>query len=173
MKNSVKTEYDIQADDFLAATNSAIKVQYLKTGIYFEGDKDQRDIYGVTISRGSREMKFNFGNSINDSGEVIFLDSYAVKKYGRKFGTRKEAIQAGLTGGDYKKNENYSAPSSYDILTCLTKYNPGSFENFCSEFGYDIDSKRAEKTYHAVVKEYTDLCTLYSDEELQILAEIQ
>lgn len=33
--------------------------------------------------------------------------------------------------------------------------------------------KRAEKTYHAVVKEYTDLCTLYSDEELQILAEIQ
>jgi hypothetical protein len=60
-------------------------------------------------------------------------------------------------------------PKLYDILTCLTKYNPGTFENFCSEFGYDEDSKSAEKTYNAVKEAYINMCRLFSDEELEIL----
>lgn len=34
-------------------------------------------------------------------------------------------------------------PTMYDVLTCLTKYDPDTFEDFCSEFGYDTDSRRA------------------------------
>ena len=60
-------------------------------------------------------------------------------------------------------------PSMYDILTCLTKYNPETFDNFCAEFGYDIDSRDSKKTYKAVCDEYKAVERLFSDimEELQ------
>jgi hypothetical protein len=64
-------------------------------------------------------------------------------------------------------------PNNYDILCCLTKYDPGSFENFCSEFGYDTDSKKADKTYLAVVNEWANVCALFNDDEINELSEIQ
>ena len=72
----------------------------------------------------------------------------------------------------YQKNAIIE-PTNYDILTCLTKYDPETFENFCSEFGYDEDSIKALKTYEAVKKESADLQTLFNEEELNELAEIQ
>lgn len=60
-------------------------------------------------------------------------------------------------------------PTMYDILTCLTKYDPETFENFCAEFGYDINSRKDEKTYKAVCKEYEAVERLFGDimDELQ------
>lgn len=52
---------------------------------------------------------------------------------------------------------------------CFTKYDPGTFENFCMEFGYDTDSRRAERIYKSVVREYKAVKRLFGDilEELQ------
>lgn len=60
-------------------------------------------------------------------------------------------------------------PTMYDIITCLTKYNPETFENFCSEYGYNTDSINAQKTYKAVKREFNGVNRLFSDilEELQ------
>ena len=66
-------------------------------------------------------------------------------------------------------------PSIYDVLACLQKYDVGSFENFCSEFGYysyndgSIDYKNSGKIYNAVCKEFEAVERLFSDilEELQ------
>jgi hypothetical protein len=60
----------------------------------------------------------------------------------------------------------------YDVLACLTKYDPGTFENFCGDFGYDTDSKKAEKTYKAVVKEWQGVKRLFGD-VLERLSELQ
>lgn len=70
------------------------------------------------------------------------------------------------------KKETVS-PSLYDVLTCLQKYEVGSFEDFCSEFGYDTDSRNALKTYKAVLKEYKGMSNLFSNDELEILSLIQ
>ena len=64
-------------------------------------------------------------------------------------------------------------PTSYDILTCLTKYDPGTFEDFCSEFGYDEDSRSAFSTYGKIVEEWTAIKALFSEQELEKLREIQ
>lgn len=66
-------------------------------------------------------------------------------------------------------NAGSETPTMYDVLTCLQKSDVGSFENFCSEFGYDNDSRKAEKVYKAVCKEYEAVEKLFSDilEELQ------
>lgn len=60
-------------------------------------------------------------------------------------------------------------PNLYDILSCLQKYAVGDFKNFCSEFDYDEDSRRAEKIYKAVCKEWKAIDRMFSDviEELQ------
>jgi len=61
---------------------------------------------------------------------------------------------------------------AYDVLSGLTSYDVGSFEDFCSEFGYD-DSRKVEKIYKAVCKEYQNLCRLFTPEQLEKLAEIR
>ncbi len=84
----------------------------------------------------------------------LMLERFA-KQYTFTFG---QSIQAGA-----------KEPTMYDILTCLTKYDPGTFENFCGDFGYDEDSRSAEKTYNACIKEYEAVQRLFGDilEELQ------
>jgi hypothetical protein len=64
------------------------------------------------------------------------------------------------------------SPSEYDLLSCLTKYDPGTFENFCADFGYDADSRKAEKTYKNVLKEWRDVSSVFDDSELELLRSI-
>lgn len=64
-------------------------------------------------------------------------------------------------------------PSAYDVLACLTKYDPGTFENFCADYGYDTDSRKAEKVYFAVQNEYAALRRIFTPEQLGQLQEIQ
>ena len=54
-------------------------------------------------------------------------------------------------------------PRTYDILSCLQKSDPGTLEDFCGEFGYDTDSKRADATYQAIKKEYEDFAALFPE----------
>ncbi len=84
-------------------------------------------------------------------------------------GTRSMFIEF---GDSLQNTWDDKKPRAYDVLACLTKYEPGTFEDFCGEFGYDTDSRRAEKTYKAVMKEWKELTYLYSDKELEQLAEI-
>jgi hypothetical protein len=60
-------------------------------------------------------------------------------------------------------------PTIYDVLACLTKYEPGTFNNFCADYGYDNNSIKAFKTYKAVCREFNAVNRLFGDilEELQ------
>ncbi len=77
-------------------------------------------------------------------------------------------------------------PTAYDVLACLTKCDPGSFEEFCSSYGYQNDRRRqsrkncagftnrkAEKIYKAVLNEWQNIQILWPDEELELFQEIQ
>lgn len=46
-------------------------------------------------------------------------------------------------------------PSAMDILYCVRLDNPRdeSFENWCMEYGYDTDSRKAEKMYRACIEQ--------------------
>lgn len=69
-------------------------------------------------------------------------------------------------------SEGSKKPSIYDVLACVTKYDPGTFEEFCDEFGYDEDSRKAERIWKAVKKEYKNVCRLFGDvmDELREIA---
>ena len=66
-----------------------------------------------------------------------------------------------------------AVPNEYDVLACLEKYDPGTFEDFCSELGYDEDSRTAERIYIAVIKEYKDLTRIFTEKQMEELSEIQ
>jgi len=62
-------------------------------------------------------------------------------------------------------------PRSYDVLAGV--YMPvDSFDNFCSNFGYDTDSREAEATYNEVVELNKKLESIFTSEELERLQEI-
>lgn len=171
------TNYQQQAIDFLESTSATFSATYLKTGKYFTGDKDERDIYEIAIVRGNRSYKFNFGQSVNNSGKYkISIYIKNMLNVNRRFASELEIKKLRLFGNvkqDITVNENFSAPTAYGVLASLTKYDPGTFENFCGDFGYNTDSRIAEKTYDAVKDEYLNVSRLFNDAELEVMQEIQ
>ena len=150
--------------------------EFLKYDKHFDDDKEKRDVYKITITRGARKFIFSFGQSLAASGKYILY--YDNQKYERGYRFQEselKTIRCAFIGYGrvYDKNKDYQIPDAYSVLACLTKYDPGSFENFCGDFGYDTDSRRAEKTYKAVQDEYKNVKMLWSDAEIEKLREIQ
>ena len=167
--------YEQSANDFLNKTGATIEISFLRNGKHFDDDKDSRDIYKITVKRGSRSMVFNFGQSTMNS--QYYQDSIKGRTYTLNGSCRTgnysiNDIAKYQTGGQKLILVKGKKPTNYDILACLQKYEVGTFDDFCGDFGYDTDSRKAEKIYDAVVKEYTDLCTLFSDAEIEEMKEI-
>jgi hypothetical protein len=53
-------------------------------------------------------------------------------------------------------------PNIYDILACLQKYDVGSFEDFCKEFGYNNEYIN-NLLYNKVCKEYKNVDRIFGD----------
>lgn len=64
-------------------------------------------------------------------------------------------------------------PSPYDVLTCLEKYPVYDFADFCANYGYNNDSRKAYKIYKAVKREWENVNKLFTESELELLREIQ
>jgi hypothetical protein len=69
-----------------------------------------------------------------------------------------------------------NAPTPYDLLATVQKYAPDTFENFCSEFGYNDQPlsqyPKVRKIYNAVVKEWEKVNSFFTSEELEQIQEI-
>lgn len=71
-------------------------------------------------------------------------------------------------------------PTPYDVLACLTKYNPETFEDFCVTFGYDMYdentgkiNRTVKRVYNGCVKEYKKVLAFFTRPgELQRLYDI-
>lgn len=175
-------DYQKQAIDFLEQTGTKFDVEFVKHGKHFIDDKEERDIYKITLKRGNRSFSFDFGQSIVSSGQ------YKVAKHlqNKLWCEQTTGGKISLSAEEYKKlryihdikksillNPDFKAPDEYDILACLQKYDPGTFENFCGEFGYDgRKPKRLIRLYKAVLNEWYNVAMLWNDNEIELLQEI-
>lgn len=75
-------------------------------------------------------------------------------------------------GASVNMTMNNEEPTAYDLLTSITKSDPYTFEDFCSEYGYDEDSRAAEKVYKAVVKDWAKVERFFTLEEIEEMQEI-
>jgi hypothetical protein len=180
----METDYQKQANDFLMETGTEFKAEFLRHGKHFDDDKETRDIYQITLTREKRSYSFNFGQSINNSEYLIKnvntgRITHQVKR-DKVTVTRKETFSLRMAVGrvlgfplqSCDELIEPSAPTAYDVLACITKSDPGTFENFCGEFGYNTDSIKAEKTYRAVMDEWQNIKALWLDSEIERLQEI-
>ena len=76
--------------------------------------------------------------------------------------------------GSISDRKNHVIPNAYDVLACISSdtNTPDTFKEFSDEYGYDLDSRRAEATWkrcHAFSKQ---LVAFFTPEELNALREI-
>lgn len=128
-------DYEQRAEYFLKITNTKILIEFKEKSIYFDSDKEARDIYVITLQNKYNRFRFTFGQSIKNEGTM---------------------------------------PTAYDVLSVLNKYDIGTYENFCDEFGYSTDSRKARAIYKATLREFKNLQRLFPNKnELELLQEIQ
>ena len=140
------SEYDEQAEEFLKKTNSKLEIVFVEYGIFDSfDDNNYRDIYRFTLSRKGCKKKLTdrFGQSLHHS----------------QGGEEPQKLRA------------------YDVLSCLDGHEPGEYADWRAEFGYN-DCKLSEypkiwKIYDAVCRQYKILTSMYNEEELEMLNEIQ
>lgn len=170
-------EYQKQAIEFLRKTNTTLEIKFLKNDYHFPSDKEKRDIYEITLSRWSRKYIFNFGQSLANSGFYV-QQGVKITNIDRKYLDSKNLFPLIKNISNIHFDSKIDTihfptpPNEYDILACLTKYNPDTLENFCSEFGYNPDSKKHTKIYEAVRDEYLNIIALFNDAEMSELQEI-
>ncbi len=63
-------------------------------------------------------------------------------------------------------------PTPYDVLASVY-YPVEDFEDFCASFGYDEDSRKAEKTYKDIIELNKKIESIFTSEQLEKLQEIQ
>lgn len=168
-------DYQKQAQDFLTSTGTELKAEFKRFGKHFEDDKTERFIFKVTIKRGKRSFSFDYGSSIADA-ESFFKDMVSEDwrkhfKYPARVLKDEDELKSILPFIN-KHKDKITLPSAYDVLACLTKQGFADFEDFCEAFGYDADSKKAEKVYDAVCKEWANVQKIWTDAEIEKLAEI-
>lgn len=133
---------------------------------------------GAKMSITFKEEKFN---PWNDTRYKWMHNIYRVRidRKGKSF-----SFDFTDSSDNYRKNKR---PTCYDILACLTKYDVGSYHDFCDEFGYaryDYDmmdyiivdgeyyNRKSWNTYKAVKREYEKVNRLFGD-VMDELCEIQ
>lgn len=144
-------------DSELSVLKKFLNQNNIETSPISEYDKQALEFaenHNVKINILSSEHKDHFNDGVKRWVFLIKLERNN-QSYTFEFG---QSIDAGQ-----------KEPRMYDVLTCLTQYDPESFEDFCGNYGYDEDSRTAERTYKAVVKEWQAVERLFGDilEELQ------
>ena len=178
-----KSEYDIQAETFVKETNLNIKKIYTGHRFYFPGDKERRACFTIIVIRGNKSITFDYGNSIFKSYMIKNWDNEKVisRKAYRPLNQRDLALKEvnedlkRLGPGRYKLlTESETAPSDYTILATMAMESqcPDTFEDFCSDYGYDLDSITARDIFLKSLKIASDIKRLFNDEELDLLREI-
>jgi hypothetical protein len=180
------SEYEQQAIDFCDKNKAKISWTYRGHSDCWGDGKDHAVWCADVENSEGRTENFKFHQSLIDSYYIVD-DS---RSFGRKMPVPQGAqVEKWVSGGrvNYRMNTkspatnkcwtsaklhpNVKEPSVYDLLACLTKYDPGTLDDFCGEFGYDPDSKKATETYFAVQQEWQKISRLFSD-CIEELAEI-
>lgn len=132
--------------------------------------------YRCTISGAERgHVSFDFWNSYADEEwNWTYSNRFEAKgKFvNRQFGYGQETMYERYKS-NFAKGRKKETPTAYDLLACIEKNEPGTFTDFCSDFGYDTDSRRAFDVYQAVQEEYSKIRRFFTAAEIEELQEVQ
>ena len=154
-------EYSDKPEELWGLLTSGITFEYRFIGIrkYFDTDEHKRQVLGITITRNGKTISFEYGSSLMDTDlfrcpknddptESVYkpISDTELKKEWQKESWGEHSQYSKLL---IEKKKAFKAGLLYSILTCIRMdyATPDTFEEFCMEFGYDEDSRKAEKVF--------------------------
>ena len=146
MKTEI-SEYEKQACDFLHRNRItiAIVLSGTKTAPWDSGADD-----GVSDSRNHYKVTLQKGRTGSKRLTFDFWGSQADKEKGQD-------------------------PTAYDVLACISSDGqcPETFRDFCADYGYDQDSRKAEQSFRKCSAFAKKLRAFFTEEEIEQLSEIR
>lgn len=167
-------EYQEQALEFLRKAKATMKIEVVGPD-YPDGDENHvRLRHWVTLTTPKGSYVFPFWGSIQ---QAEFWDKQAVLEMlaNKRFRMHYEDLNDGEKGKikrTFRERREELETKEYDVLATIEKCDPGTHEDFCAEFDVDPDSIKGLKTYLAVQKQYSELCKIFTPEQLEELQEI-
>lgn len=194
------SKYLEQAEAFLAETGTALEVVEDSINAVPAWAEKERSSghpeYGIgyicTLKNKRGVWSFNFWGSIRDKEMVALAED--VKKRGHRESpeffklvdfVKQEAANIvpytlhsnQTTGMMFLKNlpktvRTLVKPDAYRVLAAISTLTEDTFEDFCSSFGYDTDSRTAVKVYEACLEQDRNIRKLFDHSEIEKLNEI-
>ena len=109
-----KEMYEKKTENFLKEKNIKLNISKVGTKPYFVGEKENRDVYKVTLDKDGKKVSYTYGASINDTwkgrkptkGEVLY--AFSRDKYE---GSYDDFL------GDYGYENNKESKKIYSLIT--------------------------------------------------------
>jgi hypothetical protein len=170
-------DYQKQAEDFLTATNTTFSITFLGfLPAPWDKQSSKRAAYFVRFERpGKRPLLIpTFYDSLYKTAALHAKQNHlAPPPLGHYRKGSYPFIHKGITFHSFKELQKaVQPPDAYDVLACITKYPPGSFSEWCAEFGESEDSRKAHDTWTAVWEEWSNVSQFFTAAELEQLQEI-
>lgn len=179
MKTITKSEYDVQAEKFVKQTGIEIVKTYTGHRCYFDGDKDRRSTWCITVKRADSSFSYDFGQSVMES--FLVIDPAGSQHFHRPMTQEQlrytfvaESIRAKSGHMDRRVKECQTPPTDYSLLACMASdsYHADTFDDWCGNFGYDTDSRKALDTFLKCQKISSDIQRFFTNAEIEQLQEI-
>ena len=167
------SEYEKQAEEFLRKAEATMEFYfagYVVPPLWGEKEKPHAS-YRVTITTPRGSYTLDFYDSLVHTEILQMTPEMYCNKYYRHLYYGDYSVRCKVQK-ELKQKKAEAKPTCYDVLACMTHYDPGSFQNFCDDYGYSNDSIRALKTYLAIQDEWENLRRIFTSEQLEELAEI-
>mgnify|MGYP001578815814 CR=1 FL=1 len=176
-------DYDKEAKDLLDKMGVEMKAVFVAYDKYFPSDKEPRDIYDCTFIRKPNILCVRFGQSVHNSQNPRYAKLFAEYTHsaselgyvreGYKASTKLIADRANVARrcGLHAPPEP-KKPTEYDLICCIQKTDPGTFNEFCSEYDYNNDSIKDFQLYQRVCDEWERVRKFFTSEELKLLQEV-
>lgn len=124
------------------------------------------------LKNSNAKMKITFtGKAVNRD----FCDGLLRNTYRVTISTPRGHMWVKFWDSKYNTDRG-TKPNTYDVLACITKADPGSFENFVDEYGYTFETweemQQIRRIYNAVRREYNSICRCFTGEQIEELREI-
>lgn len=154
--NTIANEYETAATDFLSRNGLKFRatLSNSKTAPWNE-DGEDRNHYRVTIAK---------------------KPDYTLREQrGAGYKLPERRLVFDFWGSIADARNGVVTVTPYDVLACISgdAYTPETFEDFCSEYGYEADSIKALQTFRRVDRFAKRLRAFFTADELTELSEIQ
>jgi len=155
---TIATEYDQQAEDFLAQNAIGFRAKH-------RGDKCPK--------WGGYEPKPRHGGECRQCG-TIHGDRYRVTLWRIGWGGPGGTVSFDFWDS-HKNASDGKALTAYEVLACISSdvHCPETFDDFCAEYGYEEDSRKAHKIFKRSSLFAGRLRAFFDDAEIESLQEIR